>query len=152
MPKQKLSKRELKARNNHKRTVKALEDSEAKYRKLIENAQEGVIFLDSKGKISFVNEHMAKMLGYKPKEMLGKPAPWLAPSDKRKQAAQKLADRKKGIGEQYGFEYRHKNGGRVLASINASPIMGEKDEFLGTVAFVTDITDRKNADPTCHAL
>ena len=50
----------------------ALMESEAKYRQLVELAQEGVWALDNDSRTVFVNPRMAKMLGYSESEMIGK--------------------------------------------------------------------------------
>ena len=55
-----------------KRMENALMESEAKYRQLIELAQEGVWALDNDNRTVFVNPRMAEMLGYSESEMIGK--------------------------------------------------------------------------------
>ena len=50
----------------------ALMESEAKYRQLIELAQEGVWALNNDSRTVFVNTRMANMLGYSESEMIGK--------------------------------------------------------------------------------
>ena len=55
-----------------KKIDNALMESEAKYRQLVELAQEGVWALDNDCRTVFVNPRMAKMLGYSESEMIGK--------------------------------------------------------------------------------
>ena len=55
----------------HKRTEEALQQSEEKYRTLIENIQDGV-FLIQDSKIEFANEAFARMCGYTVEEVNGK--------------------------------------------------------------------------------
>ena len=53
--------------------IKALKDSEARYRRLFETAQDGILILDAAtGQIADVNPYLIKMLGYTHKELLGK--------------------------------------------------------------------------------
>ena len=47
-------------------------ESEAKYRLLVELAQEGVWAMDNDNRTVFVNPRMAEMLGYAESEMIGK--------------------------------------------------------------------------------
>ncbi len=55
------------------RTADALEDSELRYRRLFETAQDGILILDADtGQITDVNPYLADMLGYTHTEMLGK--------------------------------------------------------------------------------
>ena len=48
-----------------------------KYRRLVEDIQEGIWVIDGNASTTFVNSHMAKLLGYSPDEMVG-PALFLA--------------------------------------------------------------------------
>jgi PAS domain S-box-containing protein/putative nucleotidyltransferase with HDIG domain len=56
-----------------KRTEKALHESEARYRRLFETAQDGVLILDARtGMIEDVNPYLIKMLGYSREEFIKK--------------------------------------------------------------------------------
>jgi formate hydrogenlyase transcriptional activator len=58
---------------DHKRSEEALKISEARYRRLFESAQDGILILDAEtGKISDVNPFLVEMLGYSHGEFLGK--------------------------------------------------------------------------------
>src|SRR5579859_5978390 len=55
------------------RSGEALRDSEARYRRLFETAQDGILILDAKtGLITDVNPFLMKLLGYSFEEFLGK--------------------------------------------------------------------------------
>lgn len=54
-----------------KRVGKALQNSEERYRSIIENIQEGYYEVDIAGNFTFYNESMCKILGYERNEMLG---------------------------------------------------------------------------------
>jgi PAS domain S-box-containing protein len=62
-----------KAGTRRKTTAQRLKDSELKYRRLFETAQDGILILDSKtAQITDVNPFLIEMLGYSRKEFLGK--------------------------------------------------------------------------------
>lgn len=54
-----------------KRIEKALEESERKYRTIVENINDAMIIHDTKGIITFVNDYACEMLGYRCEEILG---------------------------------------------------------------------------------
>jgi len=57
----------------HKQADDALKDSETRYRRLFETAQDGIIILDSEtGQVVDLNPFMTEMVGYSHKELLGK--------------------------------------------------------------------------------
>ena len=49
-----------------------LSESEHKYRDLVENMTEGLITIDEKKNIIFVNSKFCQMLEYKPEELIGR--------------------------------------------------------------------------------
>ena len=49
---------------------KNLQQSEEKYRRIIENSIEGIMVLDTNGIISFANDHFVEMLGYSKSEII----------------------------------------------------------------------------------
>lgn len=68
-----LRKRTAKLAFERKRVETALIDSETRYRRLFESAQDGILILNAEtGQITDVNPFLIKMLGYSHKEFLGK--------------------------------------------------------------------------------
>ena len=53
-----------------KRTEEQLKESERRYRVLTDSSLTG-IYIHQNGRFTFVNERLARMLGYSPEEMLG---------------------------------------------------------------------------------
>jgi len=61
------------SRSNRAMSLQALGDSEARYRRLFEAAQDGILILDAKtGQITDVNPFLMKLLDYSHEEFLGK--------------------------------------------------------------------------------
>lgn len=59
-------KRDIRARMNQ------LQESERQYRRLVEEARDGVFIMTFDGRLSFVNEHLAEMIGFSREELIGK--------------------------------------------------------------------------------
>ncbi len=65
--------REAEAGRNQLRAEHSLQVSEARYRRLFETAQDGILILDADtGQITDVNPYLVKMLGYAQEDFLGK--------------------------------------------------------------------------------
>jgi PAS domain S-box-containing protein len=120
-------------------------ESEARYRRIVETTNEGIWLLDAEFRTSFVNLQMAKMLGYKPEEMLGRVVfDFYFPEDvERKQ--QVLARRKEGISEHFDDRLRRKDGTELWVRMAASAICKASGEFDGAMAIVCDITEQRLA-------
>jgi len=57
---------------NQKQTRKALRETEAKYRELVESANSIIMRMDTQGKITFVNPFAQKFFGFSEDEIIGK--------------------------------------------------------------------------------
>ncbi len=124
----------------------ALRESEAKYRKLLETANEGVWTQDENYRTTFVNEHIAKMLGYTVDELIGHKVTEFMFEEEALDHVQKMAERKKNISAVYERRMRHKDGTPRWMLISATPTFDHDGLFRGSFAMLTDITDRKQAE------
>ena len=122
-----------------------LRDSEARYRRIIETAQEGVWQIDADHCTTFVNARMAEMLGYAVEEMQGKSI--FAFVDE----AQWNTAMSHEVG-QHDLKFRRKDGGELWAMISTNSIRDGQGGFAGVLAMVADITDRKRMEETLRRL
>lgn len=129
----------------YKRAEKALRESEEKYRRIVETAQEGIWVLDAEGKTSYINAHMAEMLGYPPMELMGHSLFEFMDDDARKDAEALLERRRQGISEQHEFRFRRKNGTDLWAIVSTNAMVNEDSDFIGALGMIIDITERKQA-------
>ena len=120
--------------------------SEEKYRRIIETAYEGVWEVDRKGRTAQVNRRITEMLGYTREEIIGQP--FFRFMDKAGAIEAKKLFRKRSMGEsgQHEKRFKRKDGSDLWAIISSTPSMSENGDFLGTVAMLTDITDRKHTE------
>jgi PAS domain S-box-containing protein len=129
----------------------ALRASEARYRRVIEHANEGIWTIDADHKTDFINRRGAQILGYTVKEMLAKPAMDFVFPEDIPFSSQQLAERKQGIEAVLDIRMRHKEGHEVWVSSSSTPIFGEQGEYLGALAMFVDITKRKQAEEALRA-
>lgn len=127
----------------YKESEEALKESEEKYRRLVNLAQEGIWLIDDKANTTFVNPKMAEILGYKLEEMMGKHLFSFMDEKEIEIAKVNLERRKKGIKEQHDFQFLRKDGSRIYTSLETSPINDKNGKYLGALAVVADITQRK---------
>ena len=129
-----------------KRAEEALRDSEDRFRKIVETAQEGVCVIDSENRISFVNPAMAAMFGYTIDEALGRLTFDFMDEEGRDEALKRVERRKKGLVDKYDLKLKTKSGEDLWAIISASPIFSEDRRYQGILCMITDITERKKAE------
>ena len=123
----------------------ALRQSEARYRQIIETANEGVWLLDAEAYHVLGNPTLLALIGQTPQSIAGTRFFHYLPED-RHSLVQALLDRcAAGQAEQVELPLRHRDGSLrwVLASV--SPIFNPTGQYEGVLAMVTDITERRQA-------
>ncbi len=121
-----------------------LQESEQRFKQLVDAAQEGIWVSDDRGVITYVNRHMVELLGDQNGVLLGRPVYDFMDPASRATAARALT-RPSG-GERLDLRFRRKDGTEFWGLVSASPITGRDGALVGTVGMLTDITERKVAE------
>jgi PAS domain S-box-containing protein len=122
-----------------------LRESEENYRRIVETAYEGIRVLDSQFRIVQVNHRMAEMLGYQPHEIRGRLITDFIHADDFPDHEYHASVRRKGARDRYERRYLRKDGTWLWTLVSATPVFNN-DEFVGSFAMVTDISERKSAE------
>ncbi len=121
----------------------ALRESEKKYRTFIETANEGIWIIDAEARTTYVNEKIAKMLGFEPEEIIGKCSFDFMDEENRAASELRLKERKRGIKSNPEVKYIRKDGTPLWTISSVTPLTDKSGEFAGALGMVTDITERK---------
>ncbi len=126
-------------------------ESEATVRALLETAAQAILASGKDGRIVLANATAEKMYGYGRGEMLGQPLESLVPRRLRKQheahrAAWFADPRNRTMGARLDLRSLRKDGTEFPVEISLSYI--DTHEGTLSVAFVSDITDRKKNEAT----
>jgi PAS domain S-box-containing protein len=126
-------------------TSRSLEESEAKFRALMETASQGIIAINQSGIIHLVNRKAEELFGYTRGELIGQPLEILIPLSAREKHAADRAGyfehpraRPMGIGLELRGKHRSGNEFPVEISLNYLTLEGESL----AISFITDITER----------
>ena len=130
----------------HEAAAQALRRSEAHYRRIADTAHEGIWLLDTAGRTLFANRRLAEMLRCRPDEMPGTAILDFLDAAARPEIERKLASPLPGRAEQYDVRLRGRDGTEVWAIVSSSAVSDDDGRLVGTLAMVTDITERKEAE------
>ena len=130
------------------RAQEALAASEARYRRIVETASEGIWILDRDGRTSFVNERMAAMLGYTVAEMLGR-----IESDFLGEPGRRITGVEAATGpgtetkaETHDVRLIRRDGSDCWTMVSTTPIRGDDGSYAGALCMVTDVTERRQLE------
>ena len=128
-----------------------IRESEERYRRIVETANEGILYTKDNGVIAFTNRIMCTMLGYSVSEMLKlNVSDLLFPEDHGDLMVQ-FERRQRGLSDQFEQRYRHKQGHEIWTLVSASPIFDDSGSYQGSLAMVSDMSDRKKAEKKLRA-
>ncbi|MGZ8553462.1 MAG: sensor histidine kinase, partial [Chitinophagaceae bacterium] len=121
---------------------KKIEESEKRYRQIVETAQEGIWLIDENNRTTFVNKKLGEIFEYSEEEMMGREIYDFMDEEGKKLAAKLMLEKKEGKSGQGNFKYIAKSGKEIWTNLSANPLFNEDGSYKGSLAMVTDITDR----------
>ena len=126
---------------------KRAEDELRKFATVVNRATFGSVMCDLQGKLTYMNEAFARILGYHPDELLNKHLSVLHTPEQMQTVRMQF---KKLLGEgscqNEEVWLRRKDGHEIVTLMNASVIEGDDGLPLFYSATVIDITDRRNME------
>lgn len=136
---------------DRREAYEALRQSEQRLRTMVQTTHEGIWTLDANDRTSFVNARMAAMLGYTVEEMLGRPVSDFLDEEGKRFVHSRIADRRRGISDQYELKWIGKNGREVVGILNGAPLLDADGGYAGAFAMITDITERTRQERAVRA-
>jgi len=121
----------------------ALRESEEQYRQIVEATNDGVIKIDDRERIVFVNRRFAEMLGYEPPELIGLSVFDFMSAAARVLAADMFQTRRQGMKGAIDTTFCHKDGTDVSVNVSGTPLCDAEGRPLGNLAVVRDFTEQK---------
>ncbi len=126
--------------------AEALSASEKRYRKLVEVLSEGVLAVDSTGKITFVNPRAVEMSGYDEAELIGREIFDFLDEKGKQSVREQMGERRNGLRGEYDVDFFRRDGSKASVSISASPLVSDAGEFQGSLVVLVDLTKRRQIE------
>jgi PAS domain S-box-containing protein len=131
-----------------KRAEQALQESQARFRSLVENTGDWIWEVDASGVYTYTSPQVRPILGYDPEEILGKALFDLMPATEAARVRAMFADIAAKQAPIVRLENMnlHKSGRQVVLETNGMPFFSEDGTLLGYRCVDRDITQRKEAE------
>lgn len=130
-----------------KETQAALQESELKYRTFVETSKDIIWSANAEGYLTFVNQAVNHVYGYKPEEMIGKNFSQFLPPEQVEIDLQVFQDflHVESVSE-YETVHLNKNGELLNLVVNSIPLKDEAGNVIGRTGTSRNITERKKAE------
>jgi PAS domain S-box-containing protein len=131
----------LAAEETARKSLELLRQSEEKYRRFFENAQDVFYLTDTEGRILEISPSIKRYSGYKPEELIGKQIEsiYLNPFDK--DVLHKILSSKGGITDNV-VRLKIKDAGAVYVSASVQMLYGADGSPIGVEGSMRDVTQR----------
>ncbi len=132
--------------------LRALKESEGKYRDLFEHANDAIFIVDAELHYKDVNRKACELLGYSREELLQMQIPDILPLEQLPASEKEFAKiQHKGEYEKFVGRVRTRDGRLLDVEVSASAIV-EGGLVVGSRDIVRDITERKRAEDEIRRL
>ncbi|HWR59878.1 MAG TPA: PAS domain S-box protein, partial [Thermodesulfovibrionales bacterium] len=132
--------------SGRRKIEKKLSSTAENLRALIRTAPLAIIVVDPDGKVTLWNPAAEKIFGWEEKEVLGLPNP-IVPADKQAEFLMFLKRTEVGrLVTREEVSRQRKDGSLLNAILSTAPMRDSSGKFIGTMAMIADVTDRKKAE------
>jgi two-component system cell cycle sensor histidine kinase/response regulator CckA len=138
--------REVQASKAENLARRAQHESDSRFRRYIEIAHEGVLATDLVGTITYANPRLGDMLGYEAEDLSGKPIFEIMPQREALEARNRFARHQRGSSGVAESRLQRRDGTPMSILIASSAIVDADGTVTGTLAVISDITERKAAE------
>ncbi|MFW9916508.1 MAG: PAS domain S-box protein, partial [Candidatus Thorarchaeota archaeon] len=123
-----------------------LQQSEQRFRQLVETMHDAFGIQDEKGLITYVNDRTCEMIGYSRDEMLGRPTVDFLDEINRRKFEEQLIRRREGERSSYELVWIRKDRSPIPTIMSSTPIFDANGQYKGSFAVITDITSQKQTE------
>lgn len=120
-----------------------LRESEARYRSIVETANEGIWAIDLNERTTYVNRIMAEMIGYGVGEIIGRPPRDFILEDDLEDYQMRMRLLGSSLGDRFECRLKRKDGTPLWVIVSVTGLMDESQRFTGGFGMFMDITERK---------
>jgi PAS domain S-box-containing protein len=129
-----------------KHTEEALRESELRLRTILQTVNEGFWLIDNDTSTMDLNRRMCAILGRNREEVFGRKIFDFVDSENKAVFERQMRLRAQGEVGTYEIALLRPDGSNVCCLFNATPLLDESGNKVGSFAMVTDITERKLAE------
>ncbi|MBD1885533.1 PAS domain S-box protein [Microcoleus vaginatus] len=134
--------------SDRKQIEAELAESEAKFRRLVEGANDLIWSCEPDGILTYVSPQFKTMFGWDESAWIGKSFIYLVHPDDRSLVVTDYRENMK-LGKKssdYEFRHRHRDGNYVWVRSSATPVINAEGELISVQGILSDISDRKQAE------
>lgn len=136
----------LKDVTERKKAQIRLEESERKYRELVEDINDAIYSVDTKGNVVYISPAIKSIIGYEPHELIGKHFSDLVYSEDLRVMKEGFEASLEGKNAPMDYRILKKDGSYIWLRALSKPIKDDNNNVIGIRGVISDITERKHME------
>ncbi len=123
-----------------------LDDSEARFRRLVEVTQGGLCLCEPDGTITYVNEALADMLGCTAEDLLGRSSlEFIPPGELRKHQERWAIDWASGSSMRRDARVHRVDGSTIWVEVTSDALFDSRGAYIGVMSRIAHVEERRQA-------
>ncbi len=124
----------------------ALRQSEIRLRTLLDSMSEGLLQVDTRDRIRYMNNCFCEMTGYSQEELVGTKWTQLL-ADQSPEFVNEINERRRlGKSDRYEMKIRKRSGEIIWVIVGGAPVYDADGNIIGSMGVFTDISERKRSE------
>jgi len=124
----------------------ALREKERLWRLLVETMNDGFGIQDAEGRITYVNQKIEALSGFKREELLGRRLVDFVDAEGKRELEKSRQRLQRGDWSRFELRLRRRDGRMLTILISPAPLLDDRNRVCGSFAVVSDITARKQRE------
>jgi len=135
-----------------KRAQESLQESEEKYRTLVQNLAEGVGIVDGEERFRFANAAADTIFGVPAGSLVGRSLQKFMDPNEFEKVREQTVKRRKGEAASYEIQIIRPDREKRHLLATVSPFIGNEGTYVGAIGIFRDLTERKRAEQERESL
>ncbi|MCU0645168.1 MAG: PAS domain S-box protein, partial [bacterium] len=137
---------EIKLRKSLEKSLFQSEQDRKTYSSLVNTVDVGICTFDEKGKLVFVNERLAHLLGFQQAQLIERNVNELFDTINLEKFGLELEKWRTGVGSQFEIEMLTRKNQRIPVTISAVPVFDLREKFTGSRLVIFEISAWKDLE------
>jgi PAS domain S-box-containing protein len=133
-----------------KKIEESLFESEQRFRLIIENLQKGILVIDKNALVTYVNTHLARLLGYDPEEMIGSKVDRYIDDSSIRTIVEELKKMAPAKSAEYEFDFLNKNGSKISTITQMTSLFDMEKRNVGILVELQDVSTSEKMEYKLH--
>ncbi|MDD5646816.1 MAG: PAS domain S-box protein, partial [Candidatus Bipolaricaulis sp.] len=126
--------------------IRRMRETQQRYEDVVEAMGEGLAFQDAEGRLTYVNDRLCEMTGFRRRDVLGRRVDEFFHESQRDEYRRQMERRRAGEAQRYEATLKRRDGSPLHVLMAPRALRDKAGRYEGSFAVVSEITDLKRVE------